>query len=593
MNIIFNSINLNFIFFYQILQKFGCKIFYIYENKKINKEKKNINNKFGINQINLSRIPNINTVDWKNYWINQQNYINKISEKNFSNSLKEILIRKLKIKNYEALNLFLFENTFSNSLNKSEVIKIFSKYKGLSIFVSFSLNDYFIEKSNYFKKIIFPINIFWFILIIKKILEVVFIVIFKRFRKPKVKISYANDHQDKSKIKLLYILHGGVKSVNNFKNIILDFKNDKKNLFNKDEVLIFEYTNYKEKILNFNIVYYSELVLNKKILFDSLKILAALFVRIRSIKDFFLILKINNSIIGFLKFNNFLNSYPNIKVAFIDYDFLCPKFLIFSLNLKNINTFSYQERPLTVFYNNISFIYDYYFTISSFFSNKIKIKNNFLLNKTIDCGFYDLENYYSTNIKLTNNNNILFLNFKSASDQFSRLNDLAISDRSHKKFLYDFIRIVQKFPSIQFSISSKDIFYFEDKTFQVFFNKINKFKNAKIISLNETLTTFDLIQKNDLIIGKPSSIMEKCLYIKKPILIHDYTNNISNQMSKVMEIYDGFFYCNSFDDLYNKICIFINKKNFFNEKLSKENKKLFNRFYRTSDIIHENIFKLL
>lgn len=594
-NIVFNKINLKLIFLYKIFQKLGFKIYYLYQDKKIDEKKISLLKKNNLYQVDLSRLRNISSKDWKKFWINEIDFINNICRQSFSSEFKKLLKKKLIIKEEKAVNFFLFENTFAPTLFKAELLEIFSKKKGLSFFISFQLEDYFIPKNNLFKKIIFPINIFPSFNDIKKIYY--FIISFLQKSKESQSFSLKKKIEIK-KPKLIYLLHKGNKVVNNYKNIIVDFENNKNNLLKNNEILIFDYTNTKINSSNFKITQYSEIVSDPKVFFNTLKILLILIKKIRSISDFFLIIRIAKPIFGYFKFNHFLKSYPSLKVAFIDYDFLCPKFLIFSLMSNNIKTISYQERPITIFYNNISFFYDYYFTISNFFSEKISNKTNFLVSKKIDCGFYDLEKYNFNTYNIQNKNmsiqkKILFLNFQSSDDQFLRLNDLAISDRSHKKFLYDFIKIAKNFPSIEFSISSKGVNYFKNKELKFFFNKINKIKNIKVIPLTKDLKTLDLIQKNDLVIGKPSSIMEKCLYLGKPILIHEYTNNIEYQMSQFMDIYDNFFYCNSSNDLINKISIFLNDIKYFIENVDKQKNKLFKHNLKTRNIIHKNIEKLL
>lgn len=598
-NIVFNRINLRLIFFYKIFQKLGFNIYYLYQNKKINKKEISLLKKNNLQQIDLSRLTSISTQDWKKYWINEIDFINNICAISFSSDLKKLLKSKLMIKDEKAVNFFLFEDTFAPVLFKAELLEIFSKKKGFSFFISFEIADYFIQNNNLFKKIIIPINIFPSFANIKKIFKVIYNYVILFLQKSKENQFFISKKKiEIKKPQLIYMLHKGSKVVNNYKNIIIDFENNKNSLLNEKKVLIFDYTNTKINSSNFNIIQYSEIKYSPKVLFDTLKVLLLLIKTIRSVSDFFLIIKIAKSIFGYFKFNNFLKLYPTLKVAFIDYDFLCPKFLIFCLMSNNIKTLSYQERPITVFYNNISFFYDYYFTTSNFFSEKISKKTNFIVDKKIDCGFYDLEKYNSSNYDLQKTNRqtktkILFLNFQSSDNQFSKLNDLAVSDRSHKKFLYDFIKIAKTFPSAEFSISSKGMSYFKNEEFKFFFNKIYKIKNIKIVPLSDDVKTLDLIEKNDLVIGKPSSIMEKCLYLGRPILIHEYTNNITHQMSQVMDIYDDFFYCNSPNDLINKISTFLNNNMYFIDNVIKQKNKLFKYIFKTRNIIQKNIENLL
>ena len=140
-NIVFNRINFKLIFFYKIFQKLGFKIYYLYQNQRINKKEISILKNNNLHQVDLSRLPNISTKDWKKYWINEIDLINNICEKSFSSELKKLLKNKLAIREEKAVNFFLFENTFTPMLSKAELLEIFSKKKGLSVFISFELED--------------------------------------------------------------------------------------------------------------------------------------------------------------------------------------------------------------------------------------------------------------------------------------------------------------------------------------------------------------------------------------------------------------------------------------------------------------------
>ena len=76
-----------------------------------------------------------------------------------------------------------------------------------------------------------------------------------------------------------------------------------------------------------------------------------------------------------------------------------------------------------------------------------------------------------------------------------------------------------------------------------------------------------MIKKHDLIIGKQSTIMDKCLYLEKPFLIHEYQHNIKNQFSKICDYLDSFFFCNSYDELVNSINFYLINEEVFLEKL--------------------------
>ena len=102
-----------------------------------------------------------------------------------------------------------------------------------------------------------------------------------------------------------------------------------------------------------------------------------------------------------------------------------------------------------------------------------------------------------------------------------------------------------------------------------------------------------MIKKHDLIIGKQSTIMDKCLYLEKPFLIHEYQHNIKNQFSKICDYLDSFFFCNSYDELVNSINFYLINEEVFLEKLIQNKEKVFDNSLNAKESIYKKIDEIL
>ena len=102
-----------------------------------------------------------------------------------------------------------------------------------------------------------------------------------------------------------------------------------------------------------------------------------------------------------------------------------------------------------------------------------------------------------------------------------------------------------------------------------------------------------MIKYHDLIIGKYSTIMDKCLLIEKPFLIHEYFHNFNKQISLADDHFDSFFLNNSKKELIEKINFYLNSKEQFFDKLIANKLKVLGKDQDAKFIIRNKIKSLI
>ena len=260
------------------------------------------------------------------------------------------------------------------------------------------------------------------------------------------------------------------------------------------------------------------------------------------------------------------------------------------LGLINI---SYQERPMTVYYNNIFFCYDYYFFVSNFFLKKIENKKNYSIKFPIISGFYDVNRHISSDNKnAKSNKKILFILYPESAKYNEKI-EIETSNRSQKSALIDLIKCSKIFPNIDFSVINKSEVFFQNKDLSIFFNKMKNIKNIKMYENNSHNFSLKMIANHDLIIGKQSTIMDKCLYLKKPFFIHEYQHNLKKQFSDICDYLDNSFFVNSFDELVNSINFYLNNEKEFLKKIIQNSEKIFDNSSDAKKVLNKQIDEIL
>lgn len=590
--LVFNSINLNFIFFFKFLTLLGFKIFYYKPAKNTSFKDYQSLKKLEIYQIDVSRLKSINKEDWENFLFGKKINTNEILEKKLSLNFVKCISKNYCLEWKKKEIYYLFSDLVSQNLvNKSIILKLFfEKYSNKVFFISFDNLDIFTQTNN-FIKICLPLNLPTKI-IFKKFSSFISLLKKKIFEKNK-NISSKNFNPNLNKKRIIYVIHHGLNHSNNRKTLLYDEEDLSKNSIPKEEILFFDYTNEKSFNSEIEIVKSNDLNLNLKqfikFIYETIKLLT----KVRNIYDAVIFTKYIAYFFSSRKFYYFLKKHPRLKIAFYDYDFLTPKSLVFTTKMLGLINISYQERPMTVYYNNIFFCYDYYFFVSNFFLKKIENKKNYSIKFPIISGFYDVNRHISSDNKnAKSNKKILFILYPESAKYNEKI-EIETSNRSQKSALIDLIKCSKIFPNIDFSVINKSEVFFQNKDLSIFFNKMKNIKNIKMYENNSHNFSLKMIANHDLIIGKQSTIMDKCLYLKKPFFIHEYQHNLKKQFSDICDYLDNSFFVNSFDELVNSINFYLNNEKEFLKKIIQNSEKIFDNSSDAKKVLNKQIDEIL
>jgi len=434
------------------------------------------------------------------------------------------------------------------------------------LYVSFRFTCFYIPgtKNNVYK-IIIPIDLInYFVIFIAKILIKLFN--FKRTESKNLKYSHSNiDYEDKE---VAFVVHKGL-IYGSKDNIIFEktlyYLQDKDSPFNKYNILHLDYENYSNPDPNMLWVCLKKEKTSNVSIF--LKTLSA------SIKTLYLV-KNWSRLLGwllciqqynrYLKYCETLKRFKNLKLALIDYDFLCPKSLILAFEKNNVKTAATQERFIATFKPiHYTITLDTYFVASEYVAKFLKKSKFHSIENIISVGQYRSENLsqYNKKIKLkeieeakANGKKIVIaLGFHASPNWYESYINPYVNWSAQINFLEDMIKLSQVSKDIFIVLRYKELDWAKNDYFKEILNKIKNCKNI-VLSTNysESLYSNKLCANADLIIAKHTSLADESLASGIPVLIHEYNHNTEKYISAVFDYLSSKLICYNLQDLLQK-----------------------------------------
>jgi hypothetical protein len=226
-------------------------------------------------------------------------------------------------------------------------------------------------------------------------------------------------------------------------------------------------------------------------------------------------------------YSQFLNKYPNTKIAILGYDVLCPTEFIVAAQMKNIRCIGIQERLNTTYSEIYPLVLDDYFVMGENSKKKLlENKNTSISNISIigpvRASWLSARNYF---LPMKNQGlNVLVFDCSSfPTDPHAKLISVN-SWENNKLFLTDILKLSKMYPTSQFTIRGKDsnwlkIPYFKDIVVEV--------KNRPNVFVDDEYElerhSYHLIEQCDLVICRHTSIADETLSAGIPTLFHEKT----------------------------------------------------------------------
>ena len=258
-----------------------------------------------------------------------------------------------------------------------------------------------------------------------------------------------------------------------------------------------------------------------------------------------------------------MKNFYNLKLVLVDYDTLCPKTLLFALESLSIKTLCAQDRFSLPLYNTGNFFYDYYLCSSDYVKEKIKTGERHVVKKIFTIGQPRVDNFLFSekrrelrNVILSKGNFkkiITCFGFFTEIDWFVAKTSRVINWNSHLSFMQDILNLSKQNPDAYFILRYKKIDWLHIDFFKDILLEIKKAKNIKISNdYSKYDISYHLCSSSDLIIAKFTSIMEECLSLGFPVLVHDYSYNLNKILSSWIDYKPLDIICSNFDELSNK-----------------------------------------
>jgi hypothetical protein len=350
--------------------------------------------------------------------------------------------------------------------------------------------------------------------------------------------------------------------------------NEKTALYNKSLYYSNKYEDFKKKnIIHFG--YQLKELKNRHIKYKYLSnknsslidIVSTLFFFLRSIfyirklSDFFFIITLTINLRYFYNCRNIFLQYPKLKIALIDYDFLCPKIITLALMSLNIKTAATQERFIASFYNTQNVLIDDYFTPSIKMNEIIKKNESILAKNLIPVGLYRADKLLKKITKKNSKRIIVALGFQTFDTFNSSQPAMLINWEASKLFLEEMYRLSNDVNNCKIIIRLKSVQGYKNPYFKTIIEKIKNKKNIEINSKTTSEYSYKICSKADLVIAKHTSLADECISRNIPVIFHDYTHNMDGIIKGAFDYDNSLMICKNYSDMLNRTKQFLSFKN--------------------------------
>lgn len=275
------------------------------------------------------------------------------------------------------------------------------------------------------------------------------------------------------------------------------------------------------------------------------------------------------SYVIFRSFAEKLDAYPDLKLALIDYEILCPNELLLALESKGVQTVAVQERFFTTFSNLLgSTILSDYLCHSPFTADVMKRSPLYSVSRFVPVGQYRSDKLLEAKRSVPpeilkgplaqGKKIITALGFHAVKEWQNARSELYTNWKAHKQFLNDMIRLSEEIPGVFIILRYK---FTDWITMPVFAEEIEKIQTSENIAISmdydRYFISYELCAHSDLVIAKPTSIADECLSVGIPVLFHDYTHNADRLISVAFDYAPARIMCHRYDEIRNKARIIL------------------------------------
>ena len=571
MNVIFITLPRYLIpiaFFFQII---GFQVYYIhlsgFKNISIESKMVEILKRKGILPLPLADLPHYSgfsqvyfDLDWN---------FNKKTIKNappvFVSSIKDIFpnIKKLEKK----IPLTINSEVVSRIADNPGKIRIWAETYQNEKHIVFDV-DFF----GYFMPEIFPKNVLLFIIPIDNIFQVLFgmiSIIIERIasfsvysKRPQGKTTQVGGHPNRTKKHIVaFIPHQGLKYGNLFPKDLF-FSDIPHSEFNRENLLFLDYSGCTSPSENLDwacIANHSDSW--RANISNAIIALKKGLPGVRTYQNLFSLFIIIRSYIIYQSFLRKIEEYPDLKIALIDYDILCPKELILAFESKRIRTIATQERFNGIIDNQFSSLFVSHYLCGSQVAADVMKENPIVsIDTYTPVGQYRSDNLVSARKNpppdilkkpLAKGQKIITaLGFHTYLEWHNSQTSLFLNWKAHRQFLEDMILLSKELEGVFIILRFKFTDWMALPVFSDLLTIINSSDNITIsVDYEKMYMSYDLCAHSDLVIAKWTSLADECLSVGIPVLFHEYTHNTERLISDAYSFAPAKIMCYNYVEL--------------------------------------------
>lgn len=291
--------------------------------------------------------------------------------------------------------------------------------------------------------------------------------------------------------------------------------------------------------------------------------------QVRNMRHIICLQILTNFYVGYKSFLTALEAYPNLKVALIDYEILCPKALLLAFESRGIRTIATQERFIFAFNNLIvSIILNDYLCNSQFAAEALKRSPLNCIDHYLPVGQYRSDNFFEAKkspppqiLKAPISKGlrvITALGFHTHMEWQNSQADLLINWKAHQHFLDDMIRLSKEIPDVFIILRYKFVDWVSLPVFAETVQKIQSSHNMTIsMNYDKSYFSYDLCAHSDLVIAKHTSLGDECLSVGIPVLFHEYFHNTERIVADAFDYTPARIMCFNYDELLERAKIIL------------------------------------
>lgn len=234
---------------------------------------------------------------------------------------------------------------------------------------------------------------------------------------------------------------------------------------------------------------------------------------------------------------------PNTRIAIFLYDMLVPPSVSIGLSDAGIMTTALQERPMAVVDISMPKLIDLYLVACEDFVSQIHLSPTAGIEEAVAVGMWRTDKFRRLKSQQYRNeivggswkHLVIALPLLVAADEAQARNTWCCSTSAMKNFIDSILTLSLENPDTLFVVRAKDNHWMTLPSFDEILTRLSLTENIQLSILDDTLDmTYRLCANADAVVGMHSSILEECLAVGVPTIIHDFTHNCSGVMKETV-----------------------------------------------------------